>query len=339
LSFHVWNADSAEWLAHWSSWPEREIYAHPGYVSLEEDEHTRALCSGWRSDEGSVLYPFLLRDLRGEPFGVDASDVITPYGYGGAFFWGRDRDAVARAFWPAFDEWADEAHVVSEFVRFALFDEHLLPYPGEREQRLVNVVRDLEPSADELWMDCEHKVRKNVKSARRAGVTIEFDPAGERLDDFLRLYEHTLERREAPERYRFPRAFFERLPHEYVYVYALHGDKVVSSELVLLSELNAYSFLGGTDSEAFELRPNDLLKWELILWAKQAGKRRFVLGGGYAVDDGIFRYKRSFAPRGLVPFFVGRRVLQPALYAELTQKAGGGDPGFFPAYRSSPSLG
>jgi hypothetical protein len=27
----------------------------------------------------------------------------------------------------------------------------------------VNVVRDLDPTADELWMDVEHKVRKNVK--------------------------------------------------------------------------------------------------------------------------------------------------------------------------------
>ncbi len=335
MSFQVWSADSPEWLEQWSAWPEREVYAHPGYVSLYEDDTSRALCAAWRSDEGSVLYPFLLRDLRGEPFGVDAADVITPYGYGGAFFWGADREAVAARFWPAFDAWAAEQPVVSEFVRMGLFDDGLLPYPGESEQRLTNVVRDLEPSADELWMDCEHKVRKNVKKARRADVRIEFDATGARLDDFLRLYLDTLERRDAAERYRFPRDFFERLPEQRVYVHALHGDDVVSSELVLLSEHNAYSFLGGTDSDAFDLRPNDLLKWELILWLKDAGKRRFVLGGGYGVDDGIFRYKRSFAPHGLVPFFVGRRVLQPELYRELTERTGArGDVDFFPAYRA-----
>jgi lipid II:glycine glycyltransferase (peptidoglycan interpeptide bridge formation enzyme) len=195
-------------------------------------------------------------------------------------------------------------------------------------------VRDLAPNPEELWMDCEHKVRKNVKKARRAGVTIELDATGERLDDFLRLYERTLERRDAPARYRFPREFFERLPDARIYAHALHDGEVVSSELVLLSQLNAYSFLGGTASEAFDLRPNDLLKWELILWAKQAGKRRFVLGGGYGADDGIFRYKRSFAPHGLVPFFTGSRVLQPELYDELTERAGGtGEDAFFPAYR------
>jgi hypothetical protein len=327
LSFHIWSAESAEWLEHWSAWPEREPYAHPGYASLYEDEHTRALCAAWRSDDRCVLYPFLLREV---PFGVNATDITSPYGYGGAFAWGRR----APEFWPAFDAWAAEANVVSEFVRLALFEDELLPYPGERAQRLLNVVRDLGPSADDLWMDCEHKVRKNVKKARRGGVAVEFDPAGGRLDDFLRLYAHTLERRDAPERYRFPRAFFERLPAPHVYVHALHEDRVVSSELVLLSERSAYSFLGGTDSDAFELRPNDVLKWELILWAKGVGKRRFVLGGGYRPDDGIFRYKRSFAPNGLVPFFVGRRVLQPELYRELTERAGvSADSDFFPAYR------
>jgi Acetyltransferase (GNAT) domain len=339
VSFAVWSADSAEWLELWSSWPEREVWAHPEYTALYEDAATRALCAGWRSDDGCVLYPFLLRDLRGE-FGVAASDTITPYGYGGPFFWGRDRDGVARAFWGAFGEWAVGARAVSEFVRFALFEEELLPYPGEREQKLVNVVRDLEPGVDAVWMDCEHKVRKNVKRARREGVRIEVDEQGDRLDDFLRLYAHTLERRDAPARYAFPRTYFERiatrLGGQFVYVHALHGDRVVSSELALVSERSVYSFLGGTESDAYDLRPNDLLKWELILWAKAKGKRRFVLGGGYETDDGIFRYKRSFAPHGLVPFLVGRRVLEPRLYGELTASRKDADRagGFFPAYRA-----
>ena len=336
MSFDVWTPAGDEWLAHWAMWPQREIHAHPGYVSLFEDEHTHARCAAWRSEGASVLYPFLFRDLRVEPFLVDAADTITPYGYGGAFFWGAERESVAARFWDAFDEWAAQRPVVSELVRFALFDDELLPYPGEREQRLVNVVRDLAPSADELWMDFEHKVRKNVKKARRAGVEIEFDQSGARLEDFLRLYAHTLERREAAGRYDFPREFFERiherLAGQFVYVHALHEGRVVSSELVLLSERNAYSFLGGTDSDAFDLRPNDLLKHETILWAKEAGKSRFVLGGGYRPDDGIFRYKRSFAPNGLVPFYVGRRVLQRELYAKLSANVdSSGD--FFPAYR------
>jgi hypothetical protein len=339
LSFDVLSARSDEWLALWSSWPEREVWAHPGYASLYGDERSRVHCAVWRSDDGCVLYPLLLRDLRAAPFHVEATDTITPYGYGGPFFWGRDRDLVARRFWPAYDAWAQGERVVSELVRFALFEHELLPYPGERVHRLVNVVRELDADEDAIWMDFEHKVRKNVKRARRSGVRIEFDEDGARLDDFLRIYEHTLERRDAPARYRFRRRFFEAIGEglrgQFVYVHALHDGRVVSSELALVSAQNVYSFLGGTDGDAYELRPNDLLKHELILWAKRAGKRRFVLGGGYRAEDGIFRYKRSFAPRSLVPFEVGQRILDAALYTELRARTGTAEgEDFFPAYRA-----
>jgi hypothetical protein len=302
------------------------VHAHPEYVRL--DAAGQPLCA--LAD--GVLYPFLLRKL---PLGADGADIVTPYGYGGAF---RTGAADADAFWASFDAWAAEQGVVSELVRFSLFRDHLLPYPGRREQRLVNVVRDLTADEDALWMDSEHKVRKNVKKALRSGLRVEIDDTGARLEDFFRLYEHTLDRRRAHDRYRFPRTYFEhirdRLPGQFVYAHALDGDRVVSSELALLSATSAYSFLGGTDEGSFALRPNDLLKAELFRWAKAAGKQRFVLGGGYAADDGIFRYKRSFAPHGLVPFEIGTRILRPDLYAELTERADGPrERGFFPAYR------
>jgi hypothetical protein len=317
--FEVLTADDPRWRELWSAWAEREVHAHPEYVRLFEDGG-RALCA---VDDG-VLYPFV---LRSEPV-----DVISPYGYGGAF---RTAEADADAFWQAFDAWAAEQGAVSELVRLSLFPERLLPYPGEREPRLVNVVRDLEPSPDRLWMDYEHKVRKNVNKARRSGLDVEIDETGERLDDFVRLYEHTLDRREAAARYRFPRAFFERirdrLAGHFAFAHVLDGSRVVSSELALLSATSAYSFLGGTDEAAFELRANDLLKVELMLWAKEAGKRRFVLGGGQQADDGIFRYKRSFAPHGLVPFEIGMRIFDHKRYAELSR---GRETTLFPAYRS-----
>ena len=328
MSFAVVNADDERWLAAWQAWPEREVHAHPEYVRLYEDETSRARCA--LAD--GVLYPFLLREL---PFGAEGVDIVGPYGYGGAF---RTGDADPDAFWTAFDAWAAEQGVVSELVRFSLFRDRLLPYPGEREQRLVNVVRDLGPDEDELWMDYEHKVRKNVKKARRSGLSVEIDETGARLDEFLRLYGHTLERRSAADRYRFPSDFFERirdrLPGHFVYAHVIESERIVSTELALLSAASAYSFLGGTHEDAFALRPNDLLKVELIRWAKATGKQRFVLGGGFVADDGIFRYKRSFAPHGLVPFEIGKRVLRPDVYDELTRRAGGPrEPGFFPAYR------
>jgi hypothetical protein len=129
-----------------------------------------------------------------------------------------------------------------------------------------------------------------------------------------------------------------------MYFHAIHDGRVISTELVLVSAENVYSFLGGTDSRGFEMRPNDLLKYEIVLWAKRQGKRRFVLGGGYKTGDGIYRYKLGFAPHGSMPYYVGCRVLRADLYDKLVKNKEAlarskGDEwfpqtGYFPAYRA-----
>ena len=337
--------DKAVWLAAWLAWPDREVFAHPGYVGLYASDEARPMAALMESNGGNILYPFLLRDLPEELRGdAPAYDLTTPYGYGGPFAWG-DVAPLRQAFWSAFDQWCVEGGVVSEFVRLALDSTQLLPFPGTIVERQHNVVRALELPADELWMDVEHKVRKNVKRARRSGVTIDVDLVGERLGTFLSIYEATMDRRDAGVGYYFSADYFETihrdLPGQFAYFFAMHEGRAVSAELVLVSENALYSFLGGTLGDAFTLRPNDLLKYEVICWGQAEQKSRFVLGGGYAPGDGIYRYKTSFAPNGSVPFCIGTRIHNRSTYEELVGRCkeladeiAPLDADFFPAYRA-----
>ncbi|TFB71891.1 GNAT family N-acetyltransferase [Cryobacterium glaciale] len=339
--------DAYEWARLWGQWAQREVQAHPAYSRLFVDKRSAALCATLSAPEGTILFPFLLRSLSHKPYAHavahGATDIVTPYGYGGAFCWGPAVENLTDQFWTTFTQWASTRQVVSEFIRFSLEPESMLSYPGTIEFKQDNVVRDLEMPAEVLWMDFDHKVRKNVKKAERSGVVVEVDEEGVRFEEFFEIYERTMDRRDAGTGYYFPREFFnaihQGLSGQYVYFHALHGGKVISTELVLVSIDSTYSFLGGTDSEYFDLRPNDLLKHRAMLWAIAQGKRRFVLGGGYAPNDGIFRYKRAFAPNGARPFSVGSRVLRPRVYLEMSAAAGsGGTPsdGYFPAYRAGP---
>jgi hypothetical protein len=96
--------------------------------------------------------------------------------------------------------------------------------------------------------------------------------------------------------------------------------------------------MGGTIASAFPDRPNDLLKDELIRWSRERGAEVVVLGGGVSGEDGIFRYKLSFAPTGIRPLMVGRWVVDPATYDELVKLRERQGPiaasTFFPAYRA-----
>jgi len=277
----------------------------------------------------------------------DATDLITPYGYGGPFGWNVSA-AVETAFWSTFSEWAKQQHVVSEFVRLSLFPKSQILYPGTIRVTQPNVVRHLDLNEIQLWFDVEHKVRKNVKKGRSLGIDVQVDHSGHSFESFIEVYESTLNRRDADQRYFFDRSFYHELhaslSGHFAYFHARLNDQVVSSELVLVSAEHVYSFLGGTLAEAFSSRPNDLLKYEIIRWARQEGKRTFVLGGGYRPLDGIFNYKKSFAPSGTVPFRVGHRVFDTECYDQLvaarsrqslmTGAQWNPAPDHFPAYRA-----
>ncbi len=176
MRFEIWNArnpgEAATWRAVHETWPTREVFAHPSYVRLHAAEHDEPLAAYAETPSGAVLYPFLLRPIPGEPRGYDISSA---YGYGGAFCSATLDEADAKEFWASFDDFCRSRGVVCEFTRLSLFEDQRLAHPGSVLPRLVNVVRDLRPSEDELWRDFEHKVRKNVNKARRSGVAIEVD--------------------------------------------------------------------------------------------------------------------------------------------------------------------
>jgi hypothetical protein len=352
MKVQVWNARDARDFERWSGvhreWARREVYAHPSYVRLFAGERDEPIAVFAESASGAVLYPFVLRPIDAPHLTAAAPsswDITSAYGYAGAFTIGDGIEAGG--FWSAFEGVCRELHVVAEFARLSLFENQRLAYPGKVEQKLTNVVRELETPDDAMWKEFEHKVRKNVNKAQRSGVTVEVDETGERLEDFLRIYKTTMDRREAKASFYFPRSFFEtivrELPGQFAFFHALHEGRVVSTELVLVSADNTYSYLGGTEEAAFDLRPNDLLKVEVFRWSRQKGKKRFVIGGGYAPDDGIFKYKRAFAPNGLLPYFVGSRILDEGRYTALLEahvsegrrRSAAWSPaaGFFPAYR------
>ena len=336
------------WLNYWDNWPTREIFAHPDYVSLFLGCGDRAMCAVFDSTQGQVIFPFVLRSLRSLDWSTgseDAYDLTGPYGYGGAYAIGNPDSDL---FWIKFDEWAKKNNIVSIFTRLSLFPDQLIPFRGNIEIKSQNIIRTLDLKPDEMWMDYAHKVRKNVKKARRNGLEVQIDLDGLHLQEFLGIYYSTMERRNAAGCYYFPEEFFQNIVRDFVgqfaFFHVLHEDEIVSTELVLVSANYLYSFLGGTLSEVYPLRPNDLLKHEIIEWGREQGKRAFVLGGGYEEGDGIFRYKQSFAPHGVVPFKVGKRIYDSRIYEKLIEqrlqweKNQGRDwkprPDFFPAYRS-----
>lgn len=342
--------DRSEWIKLWSALGDKEIMAHPDYVELFSKVTDKTMCATYKDGNCIIMYPFILRPLCHESWTDNSEqccDTISPYGYGGPFAQECTKDNAA-LFWSQFQNWALSNNVVSSFVRLSLFDEQLAPFDGIVEHMSSNIVRSLDISEENLWMDYAHKVRKNVKRAKNNDLAVEIDEKGDRLDDFLAIYSETMIRRDANKSYLFEREFYQkiisRLNKGYCFFHILQNGKVISSELVLVSTKNIYSFLGGTISEAFSVRPNDLLKHEVCLWGIRNKKQNFILGGGYSDNDGIYQYKKAFAPSGEYSFKVGKKIYLPEDYKRLNMQKrdfekrhklqSNIDSKFFPEYRS-----
>ncbi len=326
------------------SFPEYDVFYLSGYSKafmLEKPKNGTPILLLYEEESDRAINVVFRRDvaledkLSGKIEKDTYFDLITPYGYGG--FLGNVSD------WSKLNEtykaYCIENHYICEFVRFELFTDYYNHYGGEAETRTHNVVRSLDMSLDDMWMDFKQKVRKNVKKANSYNLSIIIEATGEHLEDFLRIYYSTMDRTDAESEYYFSEQFYQclnEMQDNIMYFYVIYEGKIVSTELVIYGAENCYSYLGGTDREYFDVRPNDYLKYEIIKWAKEKGLKSFVLGGGYGKDDGIFQYKSCLAPKGIYDFYIGKNIFDKSTYEklvllrdryELNDK-------YFPLYRS-----
>lgn len=298
------------------------------------------------SENGKARSMYIKRPVSWLIDGIQYYDAITPYGYGGPLAVDCETTSeLVNQYYDAWRQYCLENRIVCEFIRFHLFDN--IPFregfPSGAIKVCDDVVRILDIDMESMWMEFEHKVRKNVKKAQSNGLTVITDATGEKLSEFLEIYTSTMDRNDAKSFYYFDRTYFEQiistLEGRFMFFHVLHEDTVVSTELVIYSDRYVYSFLGGTLEQYYPMRPNDLLKYEIIKWCKDTNHLAFILGGGYGGNDGIYKYKKAFAPGADVPFYIGKQVFIPEVYQRLvdiraSKVAFDGESQYFPLYRS-----
>ena len=334
-----------EWVTLFKIVGRSEPYCNPFYCDLFSNSYDEPICVYWEDKCGKIILPLIKRNIKNDikiDIDPDICDLISPYGYGGPFYIGNPN---WDEFWEEFFAWGKINKYISCFIRLSLFVPNNAVEKIFVRIRKKNIVRSLCFRREEIWKDYEHKVRKNVNRAIKENVIIKIDKEGNHLTEFVCIYNETMQRRSAEESYYFKNDFFEKLINmlkgNYVFFHAIYQDTIISSELALVSEENIYSFLGGTREIYFSLRPNDLLKHEIIMWGIENGKKNYIIGGGYLEDDGIYRYKKSFSPNGVMHFKSAEIIFDEQKYKDLLMmKDREGEckdnlerDNYFPAYR------
>ncbi len=337
-----------KWINIWQRWNTREVFAHPEYVKLFCNQFDRALCVVQESSTGLILLPLILRPLSMEPWADKQHnyyDAISPYGYGGPY---TEGDFNLGIFWREFRHWSTENKILSAFFRFSPVSADIREFVGDVEECGSVIIRSLGEGKDAVWMDYKHAVRTCIRCAEQHGLRIEIDELGTRLQDFMRIYYRTMDRRNASKQYYFPQKFFRNLignlQGHFAFFHVVYQDMVIASKLVLTSQEHIYPYLGGSDQEHFNVYPNQFLDHAIFNWGIDQGKKNAVLGGGYdGMKDGVFQYKKKFAPLGEVPFLIGKYIGDRFHYNDMVEKrkqfeegTQGNrceEAGFFPEYR------
>lgn len=301
---------------------QQDIYYTPEYYSLYENYGDgEAMCFVFEKDGDIALYPFLINSVNSLGYDLDKEyyDIQGAYGYNGVVTSSYEPNFI-KEFYNEFNSFCSQKSIIAEFSRFhpILNNESFVQSYMSIIPEMDNVILNLED--DNIYFNSyEYSTRKNIKKAEKNNLIVEQyigkDIKKYMINEFETIYRDTMKRNNADKYYLFNSSFFEnifkKLPNSVMLSFTKYKNQYISSEITPFSNYIAYSFLGGTYSDYFHLRPNDLLKHNIIIKLKELGLKYFCLGGG---SEGIVKFKKSFSKNGISKFYIGKKIHNPDIY-------------------------
>lgn len=301
---------------------------------------------------GRVSYLFLKRPIYANGVFTGDYDIVSPYGYGGPvirFLKAQEqKEVLVAGYEKAFEAYCTENHIVSEFVRF-----HPLVNNAPDFQKVMNVqynrhtvgtnVADFE---DPVTSECSKSCRKHIRQCLNKGVSFQVVRGVRDLSRFKKIYYATMDRNQAADYYYFDDAYFEKCVEYFgddlVTVEASYDDPekgktLIAMNLCFVSGDYLHIHLSGTLQEYLYLSPAYILRYGLILWAKENGIRYIHHGGGRSSseEDPLYLFKKQFGVHTSFDFYIGKRICNRKRYEELCEMLGKPiETDYFPAYRA-----
>jgi len=342
------------WLGTLEQLP-HDVYHLPDYVALDA-QRTETIPEAFllQDDDKIFFAPYLLRscaDITVSP-GAEVYDIISPYGYPGILM----SDAAASH--PEFPDFALQQFrrnlqtrgVCSAFLR-------LHPILGENFAKVFQsdplmengktVSIDLTLDEGKIWAKTRKGHQSTINKCIRLGFSARTVSYAEYIDEFISIYEETMDRVHAGDSYYFSRDYFEGLlglgDKVHLGVVELEGE-IVCACLFFESCGIVQAHLGGTKSEFLKQSPFNLLLHQMRLWAKERGNKYLHIGGGVGgKQDNLYTFKSGFSKQRH-EFFTLRSIVDPARYNDLVSFRANAinksveelqQTPFFPAYRAS----
>lgn len=323
--------EKEKWQRVIGTFKNSDIYFQWGYISSFKIHGDGApFLFLYEDRNGRVANIFFLRDIsKLDSFEnkIETNrffDISSVYGYGGPLYEGENLEVLAINYTYSFNKFCFERNIVSEFIRFnPLIENHRLfmdLYDLTPIRKTIYL--DLSKGEEYIWDNLKSENRTRIRKAIKNGIEVIKGRDVELIYKFIELYNQTMDRDKAAPYYYFENEFYnviqEELYNNFLIFAAKYKEKIISASLVLFSDQYIHYHLGGSETEFMNLAPNNLLFFEIAIWASKKGIKKFHLGGGYSGnDDSLFRFKKSFSKLEPLDFYIGRKIHNEQIYNEL----------------------
>lgn len=303
-------------------------------ISEHHGEGTPILFHVTNSSGESVLcWPALRRTIEGSEF----FDLTSVYGYSGALI--NDSALIHPCLDLLFAEMT-RMKIVTFFVRTHPLLGNL-PLEAACGSLHVGNIVVIDVKRQRTTLD-SYRInhRRDIRKALQRGVITTIDRRCQHLDEFVRLYHHTMHDLGAREYYLFDQQYFSELvaakDMKATLIFAKYNGIKIGAILLLRTRQIVHYYLGGADRNYMHFSPLKVMMERAHRLAIEEGVDHLVLGGGPGgFDDPLVRFKQGFS--GLTyPFHIIKKIVDQAAYQKICADKHI-DPAsidFFPAYRA-----
>ena len=320
--------DNLRWNNIVSSYQNKDTYYECEYAtSFMEIEDGIPYLLYYRDIDCNLCYPIFEKDIsKFEAFEGKLPlkkyyDWNTPYGYGGPLTNHNFNSFQQQKFKEELFQVAYERNVISQFIRFhpLLQNQNVCKEVIENNYIKDTIFINLDTEED-LMVQMDPKNRNLVRKAIKNNVEIRHDN-GKMMDEFIRIYEITMDRDNARSFYYFPKSYYnymkEHMGNETEYFYAFKDGKMIASSIFFYNQNYIHYHLSGNLVDYRTYAPTNLLIYTAANWAREQGIKALHLGGGVGVEDSLFHFKKQFNKEGRISFYIGRNIFNLERYKEL----------------------
>jgi len=299
----------------------------------------------YREGDFTIVYPMVVRDIDIPPIAADGhKDATCIPGLAGPLASAPAiPEDIRRRFIRALQEHFEDNRIITAYCRLnCLTDQQpIFEGYGQTVCHGVEITLDLTVPSEEQFARYRKDNRKTVRKLIREGFTCE-EVGGEYLDEFIRIYYDTMDRKHAEPAYYFDRFFFDYLMNEMSDVTHLFickdGERTAAVGIYIECNGVVHAYLSGTVEDYIPKSPSKLLTDFVRRWAVEKGCRMFHMGAGDRTQrDSLWDFKMAFGGREH-EYSTWRHIVSPQVYKDVCRRVAEqagmeADESYFPKYR------